>query len=144
MKIEYYIDKIVIYVIDRKVSDDIYDIKDLLFDVFNNLVNNYDIDIKNNYNINIYINNSYGVIVEMTKLEEDDINGVNSIGLNILFDKLFLYEMDDPLDYIGEEIYYYDNKYYLNANEVDARLIENSKLIYDNFVYKVLGRGVKI
>lgn len=144
MKIEYYIDKIVIYVIDRKVSDDICDIKDLLFDVFNNLVDNYDIDIKNNYNINIYINNSYGVIVEMIKLEENDIGDVNSLGLNILFDKLFLYEMDDPLDYIGSEIYYYNNKYYLNADKVDARLIENSRLIYDNFVYKVLGRGVRI
>lgn len=144
MKVEYYIDKIVIYVIDRKVSDDIDNIKDLLFDVFNNLVDNYDIDIKNNYNINIYINNAYGVIVEMIKLEEDNINNINSLGLNILFDKLFLYEMDDPLDYIGGEIYYYDNKYYLNTTKVDAKLIENSKLIYDNLVYKVLGRGVKI
>lgn len=144
MKIEYYIDKIVIYVIDRKISDDIDDIRDLLYDIFNNLVDNYDIDIKNNYNVNIYINNSYGVVVEMIKLEEDDLNIVNNIGLNILFDKLFLYEMDDPLDYIGNEIYYYNNKYYLNASKVDAKLIENSKLIYDNFVYKVLGRGVKI
>lgn len=144
MKIEYYIDKIVIYVIDRKISDDIDDIRNLLYDVFNNLVDNYDIDIKNNYNVNIYINNSYGVVVEMIKLEDDEFDIVNSIGLNILFDKLFLYEMDDPLDYIGNEIYYYDNKYYLNASKVDAKLIENSKLIYDNFVYKVLGRGVKI
>lgn len=144
MKIEYYIDKIVIYVIDRKVSDDIDDIRNLLYDVFNNLVDNYGIDIRNNYNINIYINNSYGVVVEMIKLEEDNITNVNNIGLNILFDKLFLYEMDDPLDYIGNEIYYYDNKYYLNASKVDAKLIENSRLIYDNFVYKVLGRGVKI
>ena len=144
MKIEYYTDKIVIYVIDRKISDDINDIKNLLFDVFNNLVDNYDIDIKNNYNVNIYINNLYGTIVEMIKLEKDNKSDTNNIGLSVLFDKLFLYEVDDPLDYIGNEIYYYNDKYYLNVNKVDAKLLEVSKLIYDDFVYKVLGRGVKI
>lgn len=144
MKIEYYADKIVIYVINRKVSDNINDIKKLLFDVFNNLVDNYDIDIKNNYNVNIYINDKYGTIVEMIKLEKDDISDANNIGLNILFDKLFLYEMDDPLDYIGNEIYYYNEKYYLNVAEIDVKLLEDSKVIYDDFVYKVLGRGVKI
>lgn len=143
MKIEYFTDKIVIYVIDRKVSDDIDDIKKLLFDVFNYIVDNYDIDIQNNYNINIYINNLYGTIVEMNKIDNDE-EDVNNIGLNILFDKLFLYEVDDPLDYIGNDIYYYNNKYYLNVDKVDALLLENSKLIYDDFVYKVLGRGVKI
>lgn len=144
MKVEYYIDRIVIYVIDRKVSDDIEDIKELLYDVFNNLVDNYNIDIKNNYNLNIYVNKAYGVIVEMIKLKTNKTSSINSIGLNMFFDKLFLYEMDDPLDYIGYDIYYYNNKYYLNTDKVDARLIENSKLIYDDFVYKVLGRGVKI
>ncbi len=143
MKIEYFTDKIVIYVIDRKVSDDIDDIKKLLFDVFNYIVDNYDIDIQNNYNINIYINNLYGTIVEMNKIDNDE-EDANNIGLNILFDKLFLYEVDDPLDYIGNDIYYYNNKYYLNVDKVDALLLENSKLIYDDFVYKVLGRGVKI
>lgn len=144
MKIEYFTDKIVIYVIDRKVSDDIDDIKKLLFDVFNYIVDNYDIDIQNNYNINIYINNLYGTIVEMNKIDNEYEDDVNNMGLNILFDKLFLYEVDDPLDYIGNDIYYYNNKYYLNVDKVDALLLENSKLIYDDFVYKVLGRGVKI
>lgn len=144
MKIEYYVDKIVIYVINRKVSDNIADIKKLLKDVFNNLVDNYDIDIKNNYNMNIYINNNYGTIIEMFKSKTSDVNNSNKIGLNLMFDKLFLYEMEDPLDYIGNEIYYYNDKYYLNVDKIDVRLLEDSKLIYDDFVYKVLGRGVKI
>lgn len=138
MKVDYYNDKIVVYVINRKASNDIIDIRDLLWDVFNNLIDNYDIDIRDNYDINIYINDLYGSVVEIIKVSED------STRLNVFFDKLFLYEIDDPLDYIENEIYYYNDKYYLNVDKLDIKLFENSKLIYDDFVYKVLGRGIKI
>ncbi len=142
MRVEYYSDKIVTYLINRKLNVNIDNIRNLLIDVLNNLIHNYNIDINNNYNINIYINNLYGIIVELINRESTD--DVNNIELSILNDKLFLYEIDDPLNYIEDEIYYYKNKYYLNAKNMDIDLLENSKLVYDDKVYKILGRGIKI
>ncbi len=144
MKIEYYSDKIVTYLINRHVKLEVEDIKQLLYDVLNNLIENYNIDIRNNYDINIYINDLYGIVVELVKINSDSHDDFNSIGLNIVDEKLFLYEIDDPLDYIGNEIYYYDDKFYLNIKNIDINLFENVKIIYDDYVYKVLGRGVKI
>lgn len=144
MKIEYYSDKIVTYLINRHVKLEVEDIKQLLYDVLNNLIENYNIDIRNNYDINIYINDLYGIVVELIKINSDSHDDFNSIGLNIVDEKLFLYEIDDPLDYIDNEIYYYDDKFYLNIKNIDINLFENVKIIYDDYVYKVLGRGVKI
>ena len=144
MKIEYYSDKIVTYLINRHVKLEVEDIKQLLYDVLNNLIENYNIDIRNNYDINIYINDLYGIVVELVKINSDSHDDFNSIGLNIVDEKLFLYEIDDPLDYIDNEIYYYDDKFYLNIKNIDINLFENVKIIYDDYVYKVLGRGVKI
>lgn len=144
MKIEYYSDKIVTYLINRHIKLEVEDIKQLLYDVLNNLIENYNVDIRNNYDINIYINDLYGIVVELVKINSDSHDDFNSIGLNIVDEKLFLYEIDDPLDYIGNEIYYYDDKFYLNIKNIDINLFENVKIIYDDYVYKVLGRGVKI
>lgn len=142
MKIEVTSDKIIIYMINKKVNDDLNDIKKLLFDVFDYLFDNYEIDKESNYEIKIYINNLYGVIIEMIKLKNE--SNINKIGLTILRDKLFLYEVDDPLNFLDNEIYYYNNKFYLNPKKMDINLYEYATLIYDDLVYKVLGRGIKI
>ncbi len=143
VKIDYYQDRIIVYLINKKVQLNINSIKEILIDVFNVLKNYYNIKLENSYHINFYINYYYGIIVELIKLDEVD-NDIINIKLNILDDKLFLYEVDDPLDFLGNEIYYYDNKYYLNVKNVDIRLLEESKVIFDDNVYKILGRGVKI
>lgn len=142
MKIEVTSDKITIYMINKGENDDLNDIKKLLFDVFDYLFDNYEIDKESNYEIKIYINDLYGVIIEMLKLKKD--SNINKLGLTILNDKLFLYEVDDPLNFLDNEIYYYNDKFYLNPKKLDINLFEYATLIYDDLVYKVLGRGIKI
>ena len=138
MKIEVTDDKIIVYLIDKKVDNDINKIKKLFFNVLDYLFDNYEIDLKYNYNIKIYINSLYGVIIEMIKNKE------NKLELTILNDKLFLYEVDDPLLFLENEIYYYNDKYYINPKSIKINLFEYANLIYDDSVYKILGRGIKI
>lgn len=145
MKIDYYQDKIVVYLINKKIKLEADDIKDTLFEVFDILIKDYNIKIEENYHINLYINYSYGIVLELVKLENSDYDeDTISIELNILDDKLFLYEIDDPLGFTNNEIYYYDNKYYLNIKEFDIKLLERANIIYDDTVYKILGKGVRI
>lgn len=144
MKIDYYSDKVVIYLIGKKIKLENSSIKELLTNIFDVLVNDYDFEINNNYNINIYINEVYGIIVELINEEIIKKEDTVHINLNVMNDKLFLYEIDDPLKYINSEIYYYDDKYYLNVKKMDINLLEYTIVIYDDTVYKILGRGVKI
>lgn len=144
MKIDYYSDKVVIYLIGKKIKLENSSIKELLTNIFDVLVNDYDFEINNNYNINIYINEVYGIIVELINEEIIKKEDTVHINLNVMNDKLFLYEIDDPLKYINSEIYYYDDKYYLNVKKMDINLLEYTTVIYDDTVYKILGRGVKI
>ena len=110
MKIDYYSDKVVIYLIGKKIKLENSSIKELLTNIFDVLVNDYDFEINNNYNINIYINEVYGIIVELISEEIIKKEDTVHINLNVMNDKLFLYEIDDPLKYINSEIYYYDDK----------------------------------
>lgn len=144
MKIDYYKDKVVIYLINKKVKLDVESIKDLLFDVFDTLTKDYDFKLDSSYMINIYINYIYGIVVELLKTNTDYDDDTINIKLSIMDDKLFLYEIDDPLSYLNNEIYFYDNKYYLNIKDIDIKLLEYASVIYDDMVYKILGRGVKI
>lgn len=144
MKIDYYSDKVVIYLIGKKIKLENSSIKELLTNIFDVLVNDYNFEINNNYNINIYINEVYGIIVELINEEIIEKEDTVHINLNVMNDKLFLYEIDDPLKYINSEIYYYDDKYYLNVKKMDINLLEYTTVIYDDTVYKILGRGVKI
>jgi hypothetical protein len=140
MKFEYYDDKIVVYVLENNNID--YEL--ILKKVFNELINNENIDLSSFYNVVIYINNYYGLVVEI--VNEDNIKFENkiNINLNIIEDKLFLYEVDDPLEYIDNDVYYYNDKFYISLKNKNIKLLEYAKVIYDDFVYKVLGRGVKI
>ena len=66
------------------------------------------------------------------------------ITLRIIKDALFLYKIEDPLNYLDNEIYYYDNNFYLNINKENINILEKSEIIYDERVYKILGSGIKI
>lgn len=144
MKIDYYSDRIVIYFIGKKIKLENSDIKNLLIDIFDVLINDYGLKMNNNYSINIYINKIYGIIVELINEEVILNEDIVHINLNVMNDKLFLYEIDDPLKYINSEIYYYNDKYYLNVKKMNIDLLENTIVIYDDMVYKILGKGIKI
>lgn len=144
MKVEMLSDKIIVYLLDNKKYNEDSDIKKMLIKVFDNLEKYYDITFTSDYNLELYINRYYGMILEITENEDFIYDDIVNLKLNVLRDTLFLYEVDDPLEYINYEIYYYNDKFYVNAKREDINLIENSNLVYGDIVYKIIGRGIKI
>ena len=144
MKVEMLSDKIIVYLLDNKKYNEDSDIKKMLIKVFDNLEKYYDITFTSDYNLDLYINRYYGMILEITENENLIYDDIVNLKLNVLRDTLFLYEVDDPLEYINYEIYYYNDKFYVNAKREDIDLIENSNLVYGDIVYKIIGRGIKI
>lgn len=144
MKVEMLSDKIIIYLLDNKKYNEDSDIKKMLIKVFDNLEKYYGITFTSDYNLDLYINRYYGMILEIKENEDFIYDDIVNLKLNVLRDTLFLYEVDDPLEYINYEIYYYNDKFYVNAKREDINLIENSNLVYGDIVYKIIGRGIKI
>ena len=144
MKVEMLSNTIIVYLLDNKKYNEDSDIKKILINVFDNLKKYYNITFDSDYNLELYINRYYGMILEITENEDFIYDDIVNLKLNVLRDTLFLYEVDDPLEYINYEIYYYNDKFYVNAKREDIDLIENSNLVYGDTVYKIIGRGIKI
>lgn len=144
MKVEMLSNTIIVYLLDNKKYNEDSDIKKILINVFDNLEKYYNITFTTDYNLELYINRYYGMILEIKENENLIYDDIVNLKLNVLRDTLFLYEVDDPLEYINYEIYYYNDKFYVNAKKEDIDLIENSNLVYGDIVYKIIGRGIKI
>ena len=144
MKVEMLSNTIIVYLLDNKKYNEDSDIKKILINVFDNLKKYYNITFDSDYNLELYINRYYGMILEITENEDFIYDDIVNLKLNVLRDTLFLYEVDDPLEYINYEIYYYNDKFFVNAKREDIDLIENSNLVYGDIVYKIIGRGIKI
>lgn len=144
MKVEMLSNTIIVYLLDNKKYNEDSDIKKILINVFDNLEKYYNIAFTSDYNLELYINRYYGMILEIKENEDFIYDDIVNLKLNVLRDTLFLYEVDDPLEYINYEIYYYNDKFYVNAKREDINLIEDSNLVYGDIVYKIIGRGIKI
>lgn len=144
MKVEMLSNTIIVYLLDNKKYNEDSDIKKILINVFDNLEKYYGITFTSDYNLDLYINRYYGMILEIKENEDFIYDDIVNLKLNVLRDTLFLYEVDDPLEYINYEIYYYNDKFYVNAKREDINLIEDSNLVYGDIVYKIIGRGIKI
>lgn len=144
MKVEMLSNTIIVYLLDNNKYNEDSDIKKILINVFDNLEKYYNITFTSDYNLELYINRYYGMILEIKENEDFIYDDIVNLKLNVLRDTLFLYEVDDPLEYINYEIYYYNDKFYVNAKREDIDLIENSNLVYGDIVYKIIGRGIKI
>ena len=142
MKVDIVNNKYIVYLYDEKYNNK--DIKQLLKELLNILKKYYGCKINSSSNLRLYINKYYGMILEITNEEEFNQLGLININLKILNDTLFLYEIEDPLDYLNEDIYYYNNKYYLSIKKKSINIMENAKIIYGKEVYKIIGKGIKL
>ena len=141
MKVMKYKNSIIVYIYNKKIKD----IKDTIKTILESLRKYYNYEINNSYNLKLYTNKYYGMIVEIIENDDDSIDkNIVNINLKILKDTLFLYEVNDPLDYLKNEIYYYDNKYYINIKEKNMSILENSNLIYGKEAYKIIGSGIRL
>ena len=142
MKVDILSDKYIIYIYDEKYKKT--DIKQMLNNILNILKNYYNLNINSTSNIRLYINNYYGMILEITKNDFESEIGIINLNLKIINDALFLYEIEDPLDYVNDVIYYYENKFYLSIKKKSITIMENTNIIYGKEVYKIIGKGIKL
>lgn len=108
-------------------------------ELFIKLKEYYNIKINGYYNINVYIDKYYGIVLELEKEELDYYNYFNNqVDMHIITENIdFLYLIEDYFitDYLLDyTLFLYKSNYYILANK-DTNinyLLENSKIIYNN------------
>ena len=114
------------------------DIEKFLKDKIIKLKKKYHKDISGFYNVNVYQNNKYGLIIEL--LHESDIDyfkDLIDIKVNVYYDSDIYLELDDYfLINKYKNKYSYDNKYYISIDDISyidmIVLSDFYKYIYGN------------
>ena len=117
----------------------------------------YGLDIKGYYNIDIYMDELYGAVLE---IEHEDIEYFDyfdskvDMRINVISDYTFLYKINDILGIDKETlkktiVYFFRNQYYLKLkdefnNYELGNILENSELIYGDITRDILKIGNKI
>lgn len=112
-----------------------------ILNLIDKIKNIYKIDINGYYDANIYIDNNYGIIINIKKEDIEYFDYFNNIELNInVIEDEFLYEIEDIFNlskYLLDkfEIYKVKDNIYLKIKEElnyieIGTILENSKIIY--------------
>ena len=121
---------------------DIYDIDDiytLIKLIIKKIIKNN--NISGNYQINIYTNDIYGMIIEFNKIKE---NSYIDLKINITIDSIFLYKTNNNYLNTNNTIYYYKNNYYILPKNNNINLLEVEEVLYGNIVKEILSKGIKV
>lgn len=121
---------------------DIYDIDDiytLIKLIIKKIIKNN--NISGNYQINIYTNDIYGMIIEFNKIKE---NNYIDLKINITIDSIFLYKTNSNYLNTNNTIYYYKNNYYILPKDNNINLLEVEEVLYGNIVKEILSKGIKV
>ena len=143
------IDENIVFFLNKIYLDNM-DLKDenpiekKLIKLINKIQKQYNIDLSGYYNVYIYKDKNYGLIIEMEKEKLDYLDYFNNqIELNIeIIEDTFLYKIDNIFTIdktLLEKLIIYINKdeIYLkikeNINDIElGQIIENSQIIYGN------------
>jgi len=123
---------------------DFSNVENELDKIFLKLKNTYNISISGYYDVDIYCDDNYGVVIKLTQSDIDSFDYLDKIiSMNInTYNKEFLYKLDDIYDDLKSFIYYKSNIYTNNYN--DIRISEHASIIYDDLIDKINNEGLKI
>ena len=141
MKIDNDNDQIIIYLKKELIgSVDFTDadcLEDYLKELIIKLKNIYNISIKGFYNIKVYIDDTYGAILELKAVDLDYGDYFEQIEMRIIpIYTNFLYKIDDYISGYGK-IYSYKNNIYLKLKDNISykdylKVMDYAKIVYTN------------
>lgn len=124
-------------------------------DLFLSLKKRYDLEMNGYYNIDVYPDRYYGMILEIQNMDVDYYRYFSTVDMkiNVLKDSSFLYEIDyeclDKIDLSKCICYQQDDKLYLELNQdisdiTLGHILEYAHIIYGDKVKDVLKYSKKV
>lgn len=128
---------LIIYLKDIIVDD----IEDLCQDIIDKLELYFNIILKGFYDVNVYVDKRYGIVLEFIMEELDLYIDFSKVELHFIENNNnFLYEIFDILDVNVKQFYLYNGKYYITLDNVDNSNIEFGRIIYKN-TEEIINKG---
>ena len=133
---------------------DIYDhdeIKIFIEKIYNKILKKY--NIKGLLTFNIFIDNMYGMIIEVEKNNGFIIKNLVDIKIKFNLNISFLYEVDYfyliDNNIVNQNVYFYNDKFYLeiinDMKEEDyIKLLDNSIIVYNDKINNIINNGIKL
>ena len=161
MKLELFnLNNLTIYLNNKYLDKINFDLKNNVEQQFNRLFikikNIYNIEMSGYYEVTVYLNDIYGMIIE---IEKDDDEYVKLFGdtvdmkITFKFDSSIFYKLDEYkiFDIINYDLYYYNDDFYIELTDNDnleyteyLRLLENSSIIYGNELKEIKNNAIKV
>ncbi len=103
----------------------------------------YNVELYSIFNIKCYIDNSYGIIFEITREYDPFTLYLKKTDIKIIYynNSKFLYSIDDYFITNKSKKYIYQKKYYLDSNSIDTCEHTND-IVYGNIVKKIIDNNV--
>ena len=137
-----------IYVLTNNFLD--AEIKDYVKKMVLRLKNRFRKYISGYYKAHVYINDCYGMIIDLIKEEDFDFfKDFIELDINILYDSEMYFKFNDYFLIMNKsDIFYYDDNYYVNIKKVSKReflkLTEFGEIVYGNEVSRIKNKLVKL
>lgn len=130
----------IIIIIDQSIINFNYKIKEELEEYIKKLILNmrkrYSLKLSGYYKVNVYQNDNFGIIFEINKLDDlDFFPDLIDLKISVIYDYDIILEFDDYyLIDNKDNIYYFNNKFYLSVNKFSNnelyKISEFFKVIY--------------
>lgn len=96
----------------------------------------YHLNLKGFYKVRVYLNKKVGLVIEIIRVDDIDINNAIDLRVLVYFDQEFFIEVDN-FDFVPKHkrVTFLDNKYYISVESLsDAEVF--SLLELGNVIYK--------
>ena len=157
MKIDYRDNNLIVFLNKKNVSSiDFFDkhcMEKYFRDLFYKFNNDYNMDLKGSYNIEVFIDDNFGIILDISSDDVDYFEYCSDVvDMNISISKYnkFMYKLFNGIgDLIKKcDVYIYNDDIYVIPNSLSyfefGILLENSKIIYGEKCFKILKGAKKI
>lgn len=125
MKIQINDENITIYIFENINKENLEkeNLEEYIKKIIINIKNRYKKKISGYYQIYVYQNNNYGLIIDMEKIDELDIfPDIIDIKVEVIYDSdIYLKFSDYFLIEKENNIFYYKDNYYLNINDINKK-----------------------
>ena len=141
-------DNFIIHILENNFDN--VDIKDYVKKIILKIKERLGQYISGFYEVNVYLNDFYGMIIEMIKKSDFDFfKDFIELDININKDSKMYFEFEDYFVILNKNnIYFYNNKYYINIDQLNSseqlKLSEYGKVMYGNKLNEIEHKLQKI
>jgi hypothetical protein len=118
--------------------------------IFDRLNTIYNLEINGQYEINMYNNEQYGIILEIKQKESEYFDYYDTIDMNIIISKYndIIYRVENLYKVENTDIYIYNGEIYIEPKNIKFEklglIMENSEIIYGKKANIIKKKGKRL